>query len=119
MDSGLDLRPLVVGYALALCRTIAGCADLQSVVRRLEQAASSLLNTTDALDQPGADTEAADEELRSCRRALLAGVAAAAAAPGQHRQLLRQLFYTSSAFRDLSETLLTGGCDIGAMLEQL
>ena len=109
MEAGLQVRPLVVGYTWALCRAIASCAELLGVLRLLDQAASTLFQIHDAVDQPCAVTEAANEELRSCRRALLAAVSAAAVAPGaEQRQLLRYHLYSSSAFHDLSEMLLTG-----------
>lgn len=109
IGAGMEVRSLVVGYTWAVCRAIASCAELLGVLRLLEEAASTLLQIPNSVDQPCTGTEAPDAELRSCRQTLLAAVAAAAAAPGEQWQLLRHHLYTSSAFPDLSITLLTGG----------
>ena len=77
MDAGLEVRPLVVGYTWALCRAIASCTELLRVLRLLKQAANTLFQIDDGLDQPCAGTEAGDEDVTSCRRALLVAVAAA------------------------------------------
>lgn len=105
-----QLRSSLPSYALALCRALAACREAQGVVALLEQAAATLLNSDAfiAAESAPADAAADAEALAAARSALLA--ATAAAAPGQPpSQLLWPLFYTSSAFQDVAETLLTGG----------
>ena len=108
MDRHQELRPLVQGYALALCGALAACRELQGVLAQLSQAAALLIGAEDQSEQQHAVTEAQSEQLEACRRSLAAAAAAAAGSGQQPSTLLRPLFYASAAFQDLAETLLTG-----------
>lgn len=109
------MRSSLASYALALCRALAACQELAGVLALLQQAAATLLDQN-AADSVQTAIIGAAPEAEVARSALLA---AAAAAPGQPpAQLLRPLFYASSAFQDLAETLLTGNrcCEYGYRL---
>lgn len=97
-------------YVLFLCSAIAACSRLQSVLQLLANAAAALLEGSNAAQQEGEEAageqKEGHEELEARRQALLAAAAAQSGEPPA--PLIRRLLYTSPAFQDLSETLLTG-----------
>lgn len=105
---GSQLRSAARAYALALCRAIAACRQLEQVLTLLTQGVGALVHCRE-LDTSSAD--AADEEVSAYRRAL---AAAAAAAAGQSQnqydsvELVQHAFYSSTAFQEVSQVLLTG-----------
>lgn len=92
-------------YGLALCAAITSCRDLHSLLTLLALAAADLL-CEEQPAQPSNDVpEAPGEQELAARRRSLAAAAAEAAATSEQR---RALFYASSAYQDVAETLLTG-----------
>lgn len=101
-----QLRSATLCYTLSLCRAIAACRQLERVLSLLTQGVSALL---DYPQLETSSTDATDEELGACRRSL---AAAAAAATGysqcSHGQMVQHAFYSSTAFQEASQALLTG-----------
>ncbi|KAL4458913.1 hypothetical protein ABPG75_013778 [Micractinium tetrahymenae] len=106
-----QLRSATLGYALALCRAIAACRQLEQALGLLAQGANALLDIPELGDSSVDAADAVDEELASCRHSLAVAAAAAAAAAGSELhsagQLLQHVFYSSPAFQEVSEVLLT------------
>lgn len=103
------LRQAVLGYSLALCRSITACKDIDRLLVLLQQAVGTLIQGTDGTES---HANAADDELSACRSALLAAVAEGGSSPTEaaveQQPSLAHEFYTGPAFQDLAEVLLTG-----------